>query len=597
MNNTKIGFVLSSSSSQITVKVPSLSDFENNKEHLQVGRYLQVSEGNEDFVICVITALRGTHSQGEAAQDLWEFEIDCQPLGTLISGNTFKRGATFLPVPTEPAYIVSDEVLASIFAPGARYSYALAPLAMNSAINLMVDPNGFFGKHMAIVGSTGSGKSCTVARLLQDVVGLTEGTNAHNGAQKNSHVIIFDYHSEYEAAFRLQADQQFTLNCLNVDSIKLPYWLMNAEELEALFIESNEANSHNQVSQFKHAVIENKKIHNPSASNITYDSPVYFSIAEVLIYITNLNKEVIGKTGTDANRPKLQDGTLIDKADKNARYFEKELDFAESSQSKETKANGGPFFGEFNRFISRMQTTLADERLRFLLDARNANGEPLKTEEFGDIIRQYLGYIEKANISIVDLSGIPFEVMSITVSLVTRLVFDFCYQYSKLRRVHEEENNIPFLLVYEEAHNYVPNNDAAAFKASRKAIERVAKEGRKYGLSLVVVSQRPSEVSSTICAQCSNFVALRLTNNEDQAYVRHLLPNNTAAITGSLPILGQGEAIIVGDSIVMPAIVQLAKPKPEPHSADIPVHSRWSDLWCDVEFAPVVQKWQKISDA
>lgn len=594
MTNTPIGVVLSSSSASITVQLESLDIFEANKTHLQVGRYLQIAEGNLDYVICVITAIRGSHTEVEGV-DRWEFELDCQPLGTLTPESMFRRGSTFLPVPTEAVYVVDDVILASIFAPGARYSYALAPLAMNPAIQLMADPNGFFGKHLAIVGSTGSGKSCTVARLLQDVIGLAEGTNTHEGEQKNSHVIIFDYHSEYEAAFKLDPAQHFTLNCLNVDSIQLPYWLMNAEELEALFIESNEANSHNQISQFKYAVIENKRKHNPLSATVTYDSPVYFSINEVVNYIENINKEVIGKTDTDGGKPKLKDGTLVNPESRGDHYFTEVRSFVEQSQAVASKASNGPFHGEFNRFVSRMQTTLADERLRFLLDARKPNGEPLTSSDFDAILRQYLGYIDKANVTIVDLSGIPFEVMSITVSLITRLVFDFSFHYSKELRSAGQENDIPFLLVYEEAHNYVPNNDSSAFKASRKAIERVAKEGRKYGLSLVVVSQRPSEVSSTICAQCSNFVALRLTNNEDQAYVRHLLPNNTAAITDTLPVLGQGEALIVGDAIVMPAIVQLEKPIPEPHSADIPVHNKWSALWREVEFAPVVDKWQKIN--
>ena len=125
----------------------------------------------------------------------------------------------------------------------------------------------------------------------------------------------------------------------------------------------------------------------------------------------------------------------------------------------------------------------------------------------------------------------PFEVLSITVSLITRIIFDFCFHYTKLRYVKEKLNDVPVMIVCEEAHNYVPQNENVAYRASRKSIERIAKEGRKYGLSLMVVSQRPSEVSETIFAQCNNFIALRLTNNNDQNYVKRLFPDNSSSLS------------------------------------------------------------------
>jgi DNA helicase HerA-like ATPase len=524
----------------------------------------------------------------------WTFEIECQPLGTLVEGKTFSRGSTLLPVPTEPVFTTDKDVLDLIFAPGARFNYPLAPLSMNKNINLMVEGNGFFGKHSAIVGSTGSGKSCTVARLLQDVVGIADGANKNLEAQKNSHILIFDYHAEYASAFSLHKDQSFTLNLLDVDTLALPYWLMNAEELESLFIESDEANSYNQVSQFKYAVIANKMKHNPSVTNMTYDCPVYFSVQEVLNYIENMNREIIGRLpGEDL--PKLVDGTLV--KSRTDTYFSKVYDFVPQSQTKEAKANNGPFYGDFNKFISRMETTLADKRLKFILDAKKTDGSTYQTADFEATIKQFLGYLTKANITIIDLSGIPFEVMSITVSLVSRLIFDFCFHYSKLRHATEDLNDVPVMIVCEEAHNYVPQNDNAAYRSSRKSIERIAKEGRKYGLSLMVVSQRPSEVSSTIFAQCNNFIALRLTNSDDQAYIRHLIPNNASTITDVLPNLAQGECIVVGDAILMPAIVKMALPNPLPQSADVKVYTEWQENWRAIAFSQVVKRWQKDSAA
>ncbi len=151
------------------------------------------------------------------------------------------------------------------------------------------------------------------------------------GKQNNSHIVIFDIHDEYSAAFALPEDQSFTLNRLDIDSLCLPYWLMNSEELESMFIESNEENSHNQVSQFKQAVILNKERHNPTIKEMTYDTPVYFSIEEVYRYIENMNREIIGRLDGE-NRPKLADGTLVD--DRKDHYFDKLCTFVSQSTAK-----------------------------------------------------------------------------------------------------------------------------------------------------------------------------------------------------------------------------------------------------------------------
>jgi hypothetical protein len=208
-------------------------------------------------------------------------------------------------------------------------------------------------------------------------------------------------------------------------------------------------------------------------------------------------------------------------------------------------------------------------------------------------MQQFLGYLNKANVTIIDLSGVPFEMLSITVSLISRLIFDFCFHYSKMKHEQGILNDVPVMIVCEEAHNYVPSSNEAAYKSSRKSIERIAKEGRKYGLSLMVVSQRPSEVSDTIFAQCNNFVALRLTNNDDQNYVRRLFPDNSNSITDVLPNLAPGECVVVGDAVLLPAVVQISKPKPEPHSQSVKFHQEWKCPWRDVTFADVIARWRK----
>lgn len=590
MSTSSIGQVLSCSPEAIVVLIEDLKTFEEHKATLQVGRYLRIAQGNNDFTIASIRNVRGVLGQDAEGKPKWQFHLECQAVGTLVDDKTFERASVLLPVPTEPAFPADKNTMDKLFAEDADYQFPLGQLSLNKATAMKIHGDRFFSKHVAIVGSTGSGKSCAVARILHDVVGIDDEKNSNISKQNNSHVVIFDIHDEYTAAFRLHEEQKFTLNRLDIDSLQLPYWLMNSEELESMFIESNEQNSHNQVSQFKQAVILNKDKHNPEIKEMTYDTPVYFSISEVYRYIENMNREVIGRLAGE-NKPKLEDGTLVEKREDH--YFEQQCAFVAPSTAAATKATNGPFNGEFNRFVSRLETKLADKRLRFLLQPGKNDETPFKTDDFEEIMKQFVGYLNKANITIVDLSGIPFEVLSITVSLVSRLIFDFCFHYSKLRHGMAALNDVPIMIVCEEAHNYIPQRDDAAYRASRKSLERIAKEGRKYGLSLMVVSQRPSEVSETIFAQCNNFLALRLTNNADQNYVKRLFPDNSSGITDILPNLAPGECVVVGDAVLLPAVVQMPLPKPQPHSQSVCVHREWKEPWRDVTFDDVITRWRK----
>nr|WP_319473730.1 ATP-binding protein [uncultured Sphaerochaeta sp.] len=590
MSMNKIGQVVSCSPEVIIVLIDGLDTFEKNKEALQVGRFLKISQGNNDFTIVTISNIRGNFEQGSEEAPKWQFNIDCHAIGTLVEGDRFERTSILLPVPTEFVYTADQDILNKIFAEDDTYQFSLGRLSMNKSIEMKIHGDRFFSKHIAIVGSTGSGKSCAVTRILHNVVGIENKRNSNIREQNNSHIVIFDIHDEYSAAFSLDKDQSFTCNRLDVDSFNLPYWMMNSEELESMFIESNEQNSHNQVSQFKNAVILNKEKHNPTICEMTYDTPAYFSIEEVYQYIENLNREVIGRLN-DENKPKLSDGNLIE--DRKDYYFEQPCNFVSQSTAKDSKASNGPFYGEFNRFVSRLETKLSDKRLRFLLHPTKTDGASFKTEDFEEILQQFLGYLNKANITIIDLSGIPFEVLSITVSLVSRLIFDFCFHYTKLRHEKDALNDVPVMLVCEEAHNYIPQKNDSAYRSSRKSLERVAKEGRKYGLSLMVVSQRPSEVSETIFAQCNNFIALRLTNSSDQNYVKRLFPDNSNGITDILPNLAPGECIVVGDSVLLPSIVQMPLPSPEPHSSSVRFYKEWREPWRDIVFTDVIARWRK----
>ena len=587
----EIGKVISSNPGTIQILLNDIDVFERNKEKIKISRYICIEDGNDLKILASIQNVSAVQSNDAK---IISYTISCSPIGCYFEtddGISFRQGGVNLPSPTEPAYIPDDEVINSIFSSNDNFSFYVGSLSNNRTVNYFVDGNRFFGKHIAVVGSTGSGKSCAVARLLQNIMKIKEGHNENVGNLKNAHVIIFDIHSEYQSAFTLAKKEEFEINSLDVEKLCLPYWLMNSQELEALFIESNEMNSHNQISQFKKAVILSKEKHNPDMLHITYDTPVYFDINEVYRYIKNKNNEVINKNDVMPHLPKRKNGTVIENADQV--YLTEEVQFAATSSAKDTKATIGPYNGDFERFITRLETKLSDKRLKFITASQKPNGEQYKTEDFGEILKQFLGYIDKCNVTIIDLSAIPFEVLSIVVSLLARIIFDFAFHYSKIKHTAGLVNDIPFMLVCEEAHNYIPKNGGAEFAASKHSIERIAKEGRKYGLNLMVVSQRPSEVSETIFSQCNNFIVLKLTNVNDQSYIKNLLPDNNASLVDVLPTLAAGECLVVGDAVPLPAVVKMDMPNPVPNSRNVNVYDEWNKDWIDIVFDDVIKRWRK----
>ena len=388
----------------IEIEVTSTADYEKLEDKLEIGSYLKISDENGASVVALVQSFKikdtATNEHGTDVS-VPKFVLATQPVGRLEDGK-FRRGGKQITIPPKKVEIASSNLLSEIYdATPVDKRFSFGHLVQNEDVAVSLDGDKFFGKHIGVVGSTGSGKSSTVAAIIQEGVRASSGANKA-GCLNNSHVIIFDLHGEYSAAFP-------EATVVGVDEVKLPYWLMNSEELEEMFIESNEQNSHNQVSQFRRAVTENKVRHNKDAAmKISYDSPVYFSLEETFNYLSNLNNEVVSKIAGE-NCPKFSDNGLVhDRAD---HYFDSIREFVESSQSKGDKASGGPFHGEFNRFLMRLEGRRNDNRLDFLLDPRKNDGSTYQTDDLEDILRQFMGYANpRSNVTIIDLSGIPFEV-------------------------------------------------------------------------------------------------------------------------------------------------------------------------------------------
>jgi len=539
---------------KIKIVVDNLEDFRLAGEVLQVGSYLKISD-NENAILMAIIENFSIIVNDTGKRD---YAIEALPLGMIKNGK-FIRGGDSLAIPPKKVEPATEEEIKKIYEQSIdpKEKFTFASLSSNPNIRISVNGNKFFNKHVAIVGSTGSGKSHTLSTIIQKAVSEKSGDFSIN----NSHVIIFDIHSEYKSAFP-------TANFIDIKNLVLPYWLLNSEELEEFFLDT-EANDHNQKFIFKEAIVSDRKKHFKGAEankkKIHYDSPLYFDIDYVLEYANMKNTELVdsGEVYAASNKEK----------------------------AGQPKLTNGSLNGKLTNFVNRLENKINDNRLDFLLAQKS------KDITFEETLNQLIGYQpgKRSNVTVIDLSGVPFEVLSITVSLISRMVFEYGYFYKRLRNAKEPNekinNDIPILLVYEEAHKYVPNSDLVKYRSSKKSIERIAKEGRKYGITLLLASQRPSEISETIFSQCNNFIAMRLTNPVDQGYVKKLLPDTLGTLIDTMPSLKQGEALLVGESIILPSIVQIDRCTNEPSSNDIPYWELWKEEWKNMSIDEIKTEW------
>ena len=529
---------------QVKIAVDNIDEFihQSGVEKVTVGSYIEISDNDEVKLIAIIEnySIEVTTKDDANGNKEKRYIIEAMPLGILDHGK-FTRGGDNIAIPPKSAKVASLDDVKAIYESSIeeKEKFEFSSLSRNREIRVPVNGDKFFNKHIAVVGSTGSGKSHTVSKIIQNAVNSKEGS--YSGLN-NSHIVIFDIHSEYKSAFPVA-------QYLDITNLVIPYWLLNSEELEDFFIDT-EANDHNQRNIFKEAVVKYKKENVVEAlrEKVQYDSPILFDIVKVFNYVNEKNNEMV-------------DGARDKKA--------------------------GPLNGKLSNFVNRLENKINDKRLDFLL------GNNAKTISFEETLRQFLSYKTEntSNVTIIDLSGVPFEVLNITVSLISRLLFEFGFYSKKYHSSKETET--PLLLVYEEAHKYVPKSNLSKFRSSTLAIERIVKEGRKYGVTAMIVSQRPSEISETIFSQCSNFISMRLTNPNDQSYVSKLLPDTLNSLINTLPSLQQGEAILIGEAIVMPSLIYMDKCVLEPSSSDIKYLQVWKEAWKDVVFSDLIEKWNQ----
>jgi DNA helicase HerA-like ATPase len=569
---------------KVKISVEDITAFSDGRS-IKVGSYLRITDSENCALIAIIENFCIEVTERAERRHI----IEALPLG-IISDGKFIRGGDTLTIPPTGVAPATESDIKKIFEESVEPAkkFAFASLVSNPEIIVPVDGNRFFNKHIAVVGSTGAGKSHAITKIIQTAVAAKDGSYALN----NSHVVIFDIHSEYKTAFP-------DANFLDVSNLHLPYWLLNSEELEEILLDTGERDNYNQSSVFRHLVTENKRNHNPEVKSVFYDSPLRFDIRQVLNALYNIKNETVNAKNelrymvVDSSYSLLAEGKTdashglqLAAKDRLNMYFEKRLEFHQNKAQSIT--NGNYADKTLEKFYARFESKVAQERLDFLF------GASADTATLEGTLKSLIGYGAKnSNVTVIDLSGVPFEVLSITVSLISRILFEHGYYYKVLRGNAGEPINsdAPILLVYEEAHKYVPNSDLARFRASKLSIERIAKEGRKYGVTLLLSSQRPSEISETIFSQCSNFLAMRLTNPSDQSYVARLLPDTLGNLCDKLSTLSAGESLLIGEAVVMPSLVKIAACDPAPSSNDIPFYQLWKEEWKNIDFDAIKKTW------
>lgn len=444
----------------------------------------------------------------------------------------FDRGVATYPLPQQTVYLTPKRELRFIYGHGKGPSVHLGEHVGTGGTKCYAEMNELLGKHTAILGSTGAGKSGTVAAVLHSL--LERGSEAKLASWK-PRIVILDPHNEYPAAFpnrhKLSTDD---------GSLVLPYWLLNFSETVALMIGKTEFVATSQANIVKNALLkartEGAMVLQLSEAKITVDSPVPYKLSTFIAAV-------------EADKP-----TQASKQDSH------------------------------NSILEKIDVLVRDARVSFMMKEWDGAAQ----DPFPSILSQLVS--EEAQPKIVDLSGVPNEVAGVSSAVIARTLFNM-----KVWQTADERQSNPVLLVCEEAHRYVPNRGEAQYEAAQEAIRRIAKEGRKYGIGLLLVSQRPSEVEATVLSQCNSWIILRITNDADREHVRAILPDSMSGLTKMLSGLRRQEAIFVGQAAVLPSRILIRSLAREqlPHSNDIDFDKGWQTASVTSEqLVTIANKWR-----
>ncbi len=504
-------------------------------DRIEIGSIVTITTPGSQ-IIGVVTGLSvpmGSYELGEDAMRLLELDL----VGEIIPGDgagerIFKRGVGGLPALGDAITRAAHQDLELIYSPRRRPCVTIGTLYQDAEIPASIMIDELLGKHFAVVGTTGSGKSCGVAAILHAII----------GDYPEARIVVLDVHNEYSAAFRGQAE------LISPANLQLPFWLLSFDELASVFTTFDEHHAedleilHDAVMHAKRRYVETgagrqsavlRKA--PDSSNLSVDAPSPFRLQEVTSYID----DQLGKL--------------------------------ERTQS----------LVSLRRMKLRIDTLTTDVRYAFMF------GGITVQDKMAEILSRLFRIPSVGRpLTILDLSAVPSEILNVVISVICRMAFDLGI-WSK--------GQLPITLICEEAHRYAPQDRAAGFEPTRRSLARIAKEGRKYGISLGVITQRPSELDATLLSQCSTIFAHRLSNEADQRVVRSRSADCAVGLLDFLSSLGDGEAIAVGQGVAMPMRVRFSRlpPDKQPTSQSAQFSKFWLNEAMGLEdIEKVVARWR-----
>jgi DNA helicase HerA-like ATPase len=524
--DVRVGRVIAVSASQVIVLLEKGGgDLAEPPLPLEIGTLVKMRT-RASTVYGMVTGLRVPLPGLQASdQDLKIVELEL--VGEILhpagaAGGSFRRGVSAYPALDEAIYRASPEDLAQVYARPSVATARIGTIHQDSGVPAYILTNELFGKHFSIIGTTGSGKSCVVASIMRAVF----------DRNPNAHAMLLDPHNEYAAAFG-------ELACVLSpgDGLSLPYWLFNFEEIVEVVLGSEHLPE--QAKILGEAILAAKQPYFLKAGlekHGTVDTPAPYRMSEVLHF----------------------------------------LDVAMGSLNRSEN------LGAYQSLRSRIARLQADSRYNFVFQDRLR-----LRDELSEILSQLFRIpVDGKPVTILDVSGIPSEVLNVVVSVLCRVTFDFALW---------SETPVPITIICEEAHRYAPRDKELGFEPAKRALSRIAKEGRKYGVSLCVVSQRPSDLAPGLLSECNTIFALRMTNQSDQDIVRGAVPEASHGLMNFLPALRNGEAIVVGEGVSMPMRICFDN-LPEdrrPKSASAAFTTAWSAECDGSQIEHTVERWRK----
>jgi len=538
-------------------------------------------------------------SNGEPAYRTAEYDQRVMEVDLFGEGNWdsrskrlyFTRGVSTYPLPMQPVYLTTQDEVVSLYhaAELSRQDQdsAMVPIgayvgAEGAQCSANIDK--LFGQHCAVFGSTGSGKSGTVAAILHGVIAKRRDADRNTLRPR---IIVVDPHGEYPAAFVDRSIVYRAYDTVNKDAsyrpLTLPYWLMSGEEFRSLVIGKTEEEATSQNNIIYKALAHARLVHlgliekakkwiGESEAEIIPDAPRPLG---------NTDQARIASFDRDLPIPFSLDELM--------RHIEFEQ--CVTFKGKAWAARSPSDAKSHRSILDKLNVLRADPRVQFMMNEYQ-EGDP----ELVDVLAQFVGCLDmdendRNDVRIVDISGLPNEVAGPLAATLCRLLFQY-----KVWQTRQQRERDPVLVVCEEAHRYVPNRGEAEYAAAQQAVRRIAREGRKYGIGLMLVSQRPADVESTVISQCNSWIIMRLTNSSDQEHVSRYLPDSLSGLTRLLPSLVRREAIFIGEAAALPARIRISDLTPDqlPDSNDISFSEGWSQPPIDQEaISMVVNRWRR----